>query len=195
MACSNFWLVLWVISKGIFWSSSTVPPYSQHTRFSSALPELKWAYLSSKPLKCAAKGLLQDQCWNSLGPSCIESATIQEHFCIPETVSKPWLTHPLSHVINGYTCIIWHLGPCTPSSLLWSYSSQSTLHKVYAKAGTDSPQLVSSSPLSQSLSPSHFQETGMHNVEPVPQLNSFIRQLLVTERKEQQVRQDFNMLV
>lgn len=41
------------------------------------------------------------------------------------------------------------------------------------------PQLISSSPLSQSFSPSHFQKTGMHCVEPTPQLNSFTRQVRV----------------
>ncbi len=49
---------------------------------------------------------------------------------------------------------------------------------------SDSPQLISSSPLSQSFSPSHFQKTGMHCVEPTPQLNSFTRQVLVSERKQ-----------
>jgi len=50
---------------------------------------------------------------------------------------------------------------------------------------SDSPQLISSSPLSQSFSPSHFQKTGMHCVEPTPQLNSFTRQVLVSGRKSQ----------
>lgn len=46
------------------------------------------------------------------------------------------------------------------------------------------PQLTSSSPLSQSFSPSHFQKTGIHWVEPAPQLNSFIRHVLMSVWKE-----------
>lgn len=42
------------------------------------------------------------------------------------------------------------------------------------------PQLTSSSPLSQSFSPSHFQKMGIHWVEPAPQLNSFTRHVLMS---------------
>lgn len=42
------------------------------------------------------------------------------------------------------------------------------------------PQLTSSSPLSQSFSPSHFQKLGIHWVDPAPQLNSFTRHVLMS---------------
>lgn len=45
------------------------------------------------------------------------------------------------------------------------------------------PQFSSSSPLSQSLSPSHFQDTGIHWVDFAPQLTSFTRHVLISMRK------------
>lgn len=56
------------------------------------------------------------------------------------------------------------------------------------------PQLTSSSPLSQSFSPSHFQKTGIHWVEPAPQLNSFIRHVLMSVWKENKQILDIFML-
>lgn len=50
------------------------------------------------------------------------------------------------------------------------------------RAPGDLPQLLSSSALSQSFSPSHFQNCGMHWVVPGPQLNSFARHVLESAR-------------
>lgn len=63
----------------------------------------------------------------------------------------------------------------------WSYYSFIQFDHV------DLPQLTSSSPLSQSFSPSHFQKTGMHWVEPAPQLNSFTRHVLVSTRTKMRI--------
>lgn len=58
------------------------------------------------------------------------------------------------------------------------------------RAAGDLPQLLSSSALSQSFSPSHFQNSGMHWVVPGPQLNSFTRHVLVSARTQRKTHHD-----